>query len=247
MLAQRGESISAVACSPESVRLTVKPFAAGLFARSTFRTRLVPQRPARNRAFFWAQRRGAGATCRPTRCAGCFYSRKRRRRHVWTHSSGYWCTSIPPPPFLHCSYKVDQVAGARSSPHVAYSWASGPGQPGWNSSLGISANVATRFGTEEYFDVVFLDGHALGIAPEHLAPGVVRAFRKHECREEEACAELMEKLEPSIVVLVNPFEVAQNPELYNVSRRMLLAHVPSPFPYARMNRREPSDRLTCCY
>ena len=38
----------------------------------------------------------------------------------------------------------------------------------------------------------------------------------------------MEKLEPSIVVLVNPFEVAQNPELYNVSRRMLLAHVPSP-------------------
>ena len=122
--------------------------------------------------------------------------------------------------------------GALQSDLVKESVHWGPGFPMYRDSDGLRENVKRRFGDAEHFDIVFFCGDRKGLAQQlvlaYADSRVVVATRKHECRPHENCGEILNSSKVDISMNVNPFEVAMNHDLNELSENMLLGHVFSP-------------------
>eukprot|EP01043_Picozoa_sp_COSAG02_P033810 COSAG02_NODE_2327_length_9127_cov_2.645990_1_plen_905_part_00 len=120
--------------------------------------------------------------------------------------------------------------GARTSRLVDGSTVAhwGPGFPGWTTGKGLKDNVLAKYGTKDYFDVVFTCGAEKKYPSEYKEERVVIGTRKHECRPGENCGPVLGQHNNDIVPMVNPFEIGHNSKVRKISHDMILAHVPSP-------------------
>ena len=97
--------------------------------------------------------------------------------------------------------------------------------------------------------MIFFCGDKQGLVQqlvlEYADSRVVTATRKHECRPGENCAGILSSTRVDISVNVNPFEVAMNPELNELSESMVLAHVFSPaltsLTFGKVEKKRPVD------
>ena len=108
----------------------------------------------------------------------------------------------------------------------------GPGWGEWDDTATLSANVARRFGSEDYFDIILTAAGAVPPAETAVYRDrrTVVAVRRQECAEGEGCGEELAAHSPSIALLGNPFELLYNPELLKLSTESLLVHAPRTAP-----------------
>lgn len=139
--------------------------------------------------------------------------------------------------------------GAATSPFIKESAHWGPGFPEYNDKTSLRENIKRRYGDEEYFDIIFFCGDRTGVIKDQVRQyansRVLVATRKHECRPKENCAGILGETKADLSVNVNPFEVALNPELMELSEKMVLAHVFSPalkaMHFAHIEQERPVD------
>jgi adenylylsulfate kinase-like enzyme len=120
--------------------------------------------------------------------------------------------------------------GAEGDLLVADVYDTGPGMAGWAEN--IASTMAKKVG-EDYYDVII----SCGDVKRHVEPQSfqrqVFTSRKHECREDDpTCTTVLEQGVVDIAALVNPFEVATNRKLHQLSRRTIHIHIPSPVLYS---------------
>ena len=124
------------------------------------------------------------------------------------------------------------VDGAEQTPLAGETVHWGPGFEGWNKAQSLRENLHRRFGSDEYFDVLFFCGDRAGIIVREVASmhntRTLTMTRKHECRPGENCGSILASSKVDLSLNVNPFEVALNPDLLPLSENMIQAHVFSP-------------------
>eukprot|EP01046_Picozoa_sp_COSAG06_P042569 COSAG06_NODE_5441_length_3481_cov_2.764932_4_plen_184_part_00 len=90
----------------------------------------------------------------------------------------------------------------------------------------LRSNIAARYGSEDYFDIILTDAGTLpDETKEFQNKRTVVAVRRSECVDAE-CGASLQAHAPSIVLLPNPFEVLYTPSLMDVSKLGLVVHMP---------------------
>ena len=76
------------------------------------------------------------------------------------------------------------IQGSQNDPWVAVGKHWGPGFSKWSGALSLRDNIASQFGSPDYFDVVMYCGGPAKYPSEFLKGGrTIVLSRKHECRE----------------------------------------------------------------
>jgi hypothetical protein len=167
------------------------------------------------------------------------------------------CNDIPPPSYMSrwrklrwllllsktdaeqtFDFSVSHLEeAAREYPHAEFvRW--GPGVQGYNPAISLQSNILERFGSAEYFDIIFFSAHSTAT----VAPAELRAFHgnsstmviisRFDCPPVkrisyyQTCAESLAEYKPDIVTLGNPHEVVHNGDLHTLSTNALIVHVP---------------------
>ena len=123
----------------------------------------------------------------------------------------------------------DQLVAAAAS-HAqfileAVEW--GPGFPEWVDDAPLGFNINEKFGSAEYFDVIFY--HGVGLSPSFTAEyeplRTVVVTTERACATEGCGSRLLEG-KPNVVALGNPHEMTVAKVLNTLSTRALLVHTP---------------------
>eukprot|EP01051_Picozoa_sp_SAG22_P009061 SAG22_NODE_728_length_7596_cov_342.279178_1_plen_973_part_00 len=128
------------------------------------------------------------------------------------------------------------VEGAKSSPLVRDARHWGPGRSHWKTARTFGENIDYRFGREDFFDVVMTCGDVERYLEAIAGSRAVITARRHECRETEKCQRVLNRGKFDLAALVNPFEIATNADILASSKRMAIAHLPSPVLKSAMYR-----------
>jgi FkbM family methyltransferase len=118
---------------------------------------------------------------------------------------------------------LDDIKNSRYVSSYAH-W--GPGWPSYNTKIGSLENLKKRYGEPLPFDVVMPFGIENADVKQLTNYGIVSVMRKHECRVNEKCVGSFGNNQ--VIAMVNPFEIATNPDIDKASTSKLLVHVPSP-------------------
>jgi hypothetical protein len=95
----------------------------------------------------------------------------------------------------------------------------------WEDGESLRHNLQRRFGDDEYFDVLFFCGDRAGVIVRELPSmqdtRTLTVTRKHECRPNENCGTILASSKVDLSLNVNPFEVALNPDIRELSETMI--------------------------